>query len=141
MQRNQNGQTLIEVLVTVLIIAVSVIALIRFQHYLSYNNSLIQQKSDAMGLAVKQIEALRNFQVLNTTSGKTAYQDIATSSTTATVSNTSYTINWTVTTNTNPNYKIVQVVVSWTDRNSTTNSVTLVSDIAGIDPANSASIM
>lgn len=135
------GQTLIEVLITVLIIAGSVIALIRFQNYLAYNNSLNQQKADAMSLATQQIETLKIFQVLNTTSGYTAYQNILTGSSSPTINNTTYTINWTVTTNTNPDYKVANVVVSWTDRYSTSNSVTLTSDIGRIDPANSASVM
>ena len=141
MRLHQIGQTLVEVLITVLIIAVSVISLIRFQHYLAYDSNLTQQKADAMSLASKEMESLRYFQVQNTTSGYTAYQDIVTGSSAATISNTTYTINWTVTTDTNPNYKVVNVAISWTDRYSNANSVTLVSDIAGIDPAHSASIM
>ncbi len=141
MQIKTNGQTLIEVLVTVLIIAVAAVAIVKFQYYLAYNNNLIQQKSDATILANDKMESLRNFQVLTTTSGYIAYQSIVTGSSTATVSNTTYTLNWTITTNTNPDYKMAVIVVSWTDQRSNAQSVTLVSDIAGIDPANSAAII
>jgi Tfp pilus assembly protein PilV len=136
-----SGQTLIEALITVVFISFCVIALIRFQNYLTYDNSLAQQKSEATILAAKQIEQLRTFEVLNTTSGYTAYQSIASGSSTSTGTNATYTITWTVTANTNPTYKNASVTVSWTDRQNNAQSVQLVSHISGIDPPNSASIM
>lgn len=141
MLKNQRGQTLVEVLVTLLFIAAGVIALIRFQNYLAYDTSLSQQKADATILATKQLETLRDFQVLNTTSGYTSYQSIASGSSSSTIGNTTYTVTWTVTPYTNPTYKNVSISVSWTDRYSTAQTLRLISNIAGIDPSNSASIM
>lgn len=143
MRSRQRGQSLIEVLIAVLFIAIGVIALIRFQHYLAYDNSLVHQKSDAALLAVKQTEMLRDFQVLNTTSGYTAYQDIASSTgaATVTIGNTSYSMTWSVTSQTNPTYKTIDVTVSWTDVHSNPQSIELTTQVAGIDPSNSASIM
>lgn len=135
------GQTLIEVLITVLIMAGTIVALIRFQDYLAYDSLLTQQKADAMRLASNQIETLKNFQVLNNTSGYSSYQSIASGNSTSTVNSTTYTITWTVTSYTNPTYKNVNVAVSWTDRNASPQSVSLVTNIAGIDPGTSGSIM
>lgn len=138
---NMQGQTLIEALITIVFISFCVIALIRFQTYLMYDNSLAQQKSEAIILATQEIEQLRSFQVLNTTSGYTAYQSIATGSSSVTGTSATYSLAWTVTANTNPTYKNVSVTVSWTDRYNTTQSIQLVSNIAGIDPPNSAIVM
>lgn len=140
-QRPYKGQTLIEVLITVLFISVAVIALVRFQNYLGYDSLLTQQRNDAVLLATQKIESLRNFQVLNNTNGYTSYQSIASGSTTSSVGNTSYTITWTVTSYTNPTYKNVNVVVSWTDRNSTAQSIQLSTNIAGLDPGTSGAVM
>lgn len=137
----QVGQTLIETLVTVLILALGVIALIRFQNYLSYDTSLAQQKGTATLLAASQLESLKDFQVLNNTSGYTSYQSIASGNSTVTGVTATYTITWTVTTNVNPTYKTIKVTVGWTDRYGTAQSVVLVSDVAGIDPSNSAVII
>ncbi len=136
-----NGQTLIEVMVTVVFIAMAVIALIRFQNYQAYDSMLTQQKNAATLLATQEMENLRNFQVLNNTSGYTSYQSLASGSSSSTMGNTTYTIVWTVTSYTNPTYKNVNVIVSWTDRNSVAQSVELSSNIAGIDPSTSGSVM
>lgn len=135
------GQTLIEALVTILFISISVIALIRFQNYLSYDNSLSQQKADAITLAQSTIENLRDFHVLNNTSGYTSYQSIASGTSSSTGTTATYTITWTVTASTNPTHKEIDVTVSWTDRRGTAQSVRLISDVAGIEPANSAAVM
>lgn len=134
------GQTLIETMVTLLFISVSVIALIRFQNYLSYDNSLSQQKSEATLLGQQKIEQLRDFQYLNDTSGYTSYQSIATGSQTTTGVNATYTLAWTVTSFTNPTYKNVDLTVSWTDRYNTAQSIRLTTRIAGIEPSLSATI-
>lgn len=141
MVSHQKGMTLIEALVTVLILAMGVIALVRFQNYLSYNNNLLQQKGNATVLAVKQLETLKDIHVLNVTAGYSAYASIASGSNVTTVSNTAYTLTWTVNTNTNPDYKVINVAVTWVDQRSATQSITLSSMAAGIDPANSATIM
>lgn len=137
----ENGQTLIETLVTLVVIAIGVIALIRFQNYLSYDNSLSQQKADATTIAQSQIESLRDYQVLNNTSGYSSYQNIASGSSTVTGTTTTYTVNWTITSVTNPTYKRIDVTVSWTDRRGTAQSVRLISNVAGVEPANSAAVM
>lgn len=137
----EKGQTLIETLITVLFIAVSVIALIRFQAYLAYDNTLTQQKTEATLIGLKKMEQLSDYQVINTTTGYTAYQDIVSGSNTITGVNTTYTLTWTVTSFTNPTYKTIDLVVGWTDKNNVSQSIRLVTNTAAIDPANSASIM
>lgn len=140
-RRHTEGQTLIETLISVLFIAVTAIALIRFQGYLSYDNSLIQQKSEAAINAASKIGSLRDFQVLNNTTGYTSYQSIASGTSSVTGNYASYTVTWTVTSYTNPTYKNISVMVTWTDRYGVSQSIQQVSNIAGIDPQYSAAIM
>lgn len=136
-----NGQTLVEALVTVVIVGLGVIALVRFQNYLSYDNSVAQQTTHAQIVAQSTMEGIRNFQVLNNTSGYTSYSSISSGTSTVAGISTTYNVAWTVNTFTNPNYKRITVVVTWTDRRGTSQSVTLISNVAGIEPANSAAVM
>jgi Tfp pilus assembly protein PilV len=119
--RKNLGQTLIEVLVTVLFISVSVIALVKFQNYLSYDNSLSQQRGEATLIAIRRLEILKDFNVINNTSGYVSYQGIATGTGTASGANANYT-------------------VSWTDRNGNAQSVQMVTNVGSVDPANSAAV-
>lgn len=141
LKSRNNGQTLVETLVTLVFIAIGVIALIRFQNYLSYDNSLSQQKGEATTIAQSQIETLTEFQVLNNTAGYTSYQSIASGTSSVTGTNATYTVTWTVTTTASPSYKAIDVTVSWTDRRATAQSVRLISYVAGIEPSNSAAVM
>lgn len=137
-QTNLNGQGLIEVLMTLLIIVGSVLALLKFQNYLAYSNSLSYQQATATQLAVSEIESLRDYSVL---SGSNSYANIASGSASSTVGGATYTTTWTVTSFSNPTYKTLDVSVTWTDRYGTAQSRRLISMVAQIDPSYSATIM
>lgn len=132
------GQGLIEVMMTLLIIAGSVIALLRFQNYLAYSNSVANQQSTATQLAVSKIETLRDFSALT---GTNSYANIASGSSSFTGTSATYTITWTVTPFVNPTYKTIDVVVTWTDRYGNAQSTELTSMVAQVDPSYSATIM
>lgn len=138
--RKSWGQTLVEALVTILFVAIGVIALVRFQNYLAYDNSLAQQRADATLIATKEIENLRDFQTYNAVTGYNSYLGIISGSSVVTGTNTQYNVTRTVQPRTKPTYKTILVFVSWQDRNGTTQSVELDTNIAGIDPGNSASV-
>ncbi len=139
-KQNQAGMGLIETLLILLFVTIGVVALVTYQHQLSADTNNARQQFDAVILANKQMETLRDFSVLNTTNGYTAYSDIGSGTSSATVGNTAFSIAWTTVTNTTPNYKTVTVTVSWTDRFGTSRSVQINSQIAGYDPASSAAI-
>jgi len=140
-QPKQQGQGLVESLIVILFISISVVTLLSFEHYLSFSTNLTQQQQDANILAIKEIETLRDFQVLNNLTGYSSYQGIVSGTGTATIGNTSYTLTWTVTANTSPTYKIINVTVSWTDRFGGSRSVELVTEAAGVDPSIPGSFM
>lgn len=137
----QKGQGLIETLIAAVIIISCVVALIRFQSRLAYHDSYTQQQSHATILALSKIESLRDFNVLNNQSPYTSYQGIASGTSTYTGTATTYTLTWTVTTVASPSYKTIDVTVSWTDRYGATQSVRLITNVAGIEPAYSATVM
>lgn len=137
----QEGQGLIESLMIAVFIGLSVIGFINFQSYLAYQTELSQQKTNANLIAEARLETLRYFSVVNTTTGYTAYQNIASSSQSNTVGNTTYTTTWTVTTTTSPAYKNISIVVAWTDRRGNAQTVRLVTNIASLDPSQAASFM
>ena len=87
------------------------------------------------------METLRYFQVIPTTGGYVAYNDIASSTSSSTVNSTSYTTTSTISTNTSIGYKTVNIVVSWSDRRGTSQSVDLTSIIGQIDPSASGVIV
>ena len=128
-------------LVTVLIIAFVIVALINFQGYLTYSDNFAQQQAEATIIAVNQLETLRNFQTLNNTTGYNSYANITSGNANINGVNTTYNASWEVISNTNPTYKTINMTVGWLDMNNTTQSITLATDIAGIEPANSAIIM
>lgn len=141
MLKKIQAQTLIESLVTLLLVAFAILALLRLQGYLGYDNNFIQQKADALALAFKTTETVRDYHVYNNTSGYTSYQSIATGTSTVTGSTATYTVTWTVTAYTNPTYKNINVTVAWTDKTGTAQSVQLVTHVTGVEPSNSSSIM
>lgn len=134
----QRGQGLIEVMVTLLIIAGSVVALLRFQNYLGYSNTVANQQGTAYQLAVKQIETLRDYSALT---GANSYANIASGSSTYSGASATYTITWTVTSFTNPTYKTIDVTVSWTDSYGGAQSKRLITKLAQLDPSFSSTIM
>lgn len=138
---NQSGQGLMETLAIILLISVSIVGFLKFQHYLTYSSDITQQQSYANLLATNKIEQLRDYQVLNPTAGYTAYSAITSGSGTSTLSGVTYTVTWTVTTNADPAYKTIDVSVTWTDRTSTTQTVRLTSRVDSLDPGTQSTYM
>ncbi|MDR3491226.1 MAG: hypothetical protein P4M12_04180 [Gammaproteobacteria bacterium] len=139
--KSYRGEGLVETMIAFLIIAGSVVALTRFQSGVSYSDSVTAQQSEATILAHSKLESLRDYQVINTQSPYAAYQGIVSGTSTSTGTNATYTLTWTVTTFTNPSYKNISVVVSWTDRYGVAQSVQLVTRVGSIDPATSGVII
>lgn len=138
----EKGLTLVEMLVTLIVVSVGVIGLLKLQSYSSYDSSVFQQKNEACLLALAQIETLRSFPVINTTSGyNSSYSGIVTSTSTVNGTSATFTVSSTVTTYTSPKYKNIVVTVSWTDKYNAAESITMATNIGSIDPAFSASVM
>lgn len=136
----QRGIGLLELMITLLVFSIGIISLFKFMRQYSYYYDVNKQRAEALVIAKNKMETLRGFEVIATTTGKVAYDDIATGYATASGNNASYTSTWTVTTNTNPDYKTVNEAVMWVDRRGGSQSLTLSTIIAKIDPATSGLI-
>ena len=141
----QKGFSLVEVMITFLILAFGLLALAKFQGVLTTQGAIAKQQGDALTIAKDTLDQWRHFGVLDATTGKVAYADIATQSAqVVTVNGINYTVNRTVMEEQvypNPEYKKLEVTVTWTDRTGTDHSVLLTSIISKVDPALSGSSM
>jgi type IV pilus modification protein PilV len=139
----QRGFTLLEALIAMVVMALGLLAVAGLQITLGRNSELTRQRAEATRLAQEKMEELRSYQVLATTTGKTAYADIASSAASSVSSftsaasgataaalstNTAYTRGWTV--SDLGSGKWITLTVSWTDRIGDTHSVVLNSAIS-----------
>lgn len=127
----QIGLTLIEVLISITILAAGVVVLVKFQGDLLRNLGVAHQHSTAIALAESRLNQLRN----------QTYANIVAGNASDTLNNVSYSTTWAVVTNTDPDYKTITVTVSWTDQRGTNQSVQLQTIVSNVDPANSGKVM
>lgn len=130
-KRLSQGFTLIEALIAALIMGVGALSFSNLHTRLAHSSSLSKQNDRAQIIAQQKIEQLRNYSSL------TNFDAIASGNDTITAENTSFNRNWTVTNNSAPDYKTVQVTVSWQTTEGTNESLTLDSSIARHDPKDS----
>jgi type IV pilus modification protein PilV len=126
------GFSLLEALISFVIIAVGMLALAKFQADTLENNADAKARTEAVNFAQAQIEQLRNIR------DPADFQTALTSGSgtdTATGSHATYTRSWTITQNTDPNYAVVDVIVTWADSTGTTQSVNLSTYIGEVEPA------
>lgn len=125
------GFSTIEALIAVLVVSVGALAVSAMQGNLTHAKNVNNQRNEAQILSQQKMEELRNFDSLSSYDALTSGQDSITSA------NTSYTRAWTVTTNANPNYKTIQLTISWQSADGNNDSITLSSSIARHDPKDS----
>ena len=142
--RSERGFTLIEAIVALLVLAFGMLAMAGFQINLARGSDIAKQRTEATRLAQQKIEELRSFEQIVAGAGLLTYASLATgcpcSDTPATLSNTTYARNWTVSGTPADLQRTVSVVVSWTDRANDPQAVTLVSVISKSDPADAGSL-
>lgn len=131
----QPGITLVEVMVAFAIMMVGVAALVKLNSYIVGTGSVSMEMSTAQTVARQKLEDLRNYDTLTTTPGQKAYADIVTGTQTVTQNGVSYALAWTVTNHSNPDYKTVDLTVSWTDRRGQAEQMRLTTNISKVDPA------
>ena len=141
MERQLKAVGLVEVLIALLILAIGILLIVRFQGTTFENRAVLNQRNEALQLAQDRLDQLRHYEVIDTTAGKAAYEDIASGSTTVAKTSTTYTVTWTVTEQTAPDHKVIQVTVTWTDRKNTAQSISLSTIVGKVDPSSSGTIM
>ena len=80
---SQHGFSLLEVLITIGVLAVGLVAMARFQATVLQGSSLARERSEAVALAEQKIEQLRNYRDVANSSVALDYDDIAASCATA----------------------------------------------------------
>lgn len=163
----QRGVSLVEVLVTLVVLGVGLISMAKLQPTVMENSALARARAVAVQLAEQKIEDLRSFNKLNA-----AFQGIGNNlggilpsgPVNLSDSNVSYNRTWTVedwffhlTTNTAnsspaqptatvvtpawPDYKIVTVKVAWTDQEGVPQEIQLKTVISSAEPSRSGLIV
>jgi hypothetical protein len=138
--RRQRGALLLEVLVAFLVLSLGMLTLARMQTHLRLDSDLASQRSEAVRLAQREIEALRTFTVLDKSTGPMSYESIDNRSRTIdptpdTGASTRFTIDSRVDSSAIAHAKAVTVGVQWFDRHNDAQQVNLSSIISRSDPA------
>ena len=137
----QFGISLVEVLITLAILAGGIAALVKFQGDLLRGGGAISQNNVAIMIAQDKLDDLQHFLSVQSVNGQKSYASITTGETDKVVSGTSFKVKWDVTDQTNPDHKQVKVTVSWVNSKSETQAVVLNSIVGKIDPVTSGKIM
>ena len=121
----QKGISLIEILITLVVLSIGILGFMSFQGKLITYNDDAHERTQALILASEKIEVLRAYM---------DYNNITTSSS-QTIPNTPFSINWTVLNSAvpNPEYKQVTVNVNWQGRDAKNHTLTLTSIIGKFD--------
>ena len=146
--RHQAGVTLVEALVALLIMAFGMVAMVGLQANMRRSADLAKQRSEAVRIAQQDLERLRAYSQLTrdeaTPEDTISFDQIVTDEPPGVgdaITNTSFTLQRTVTPAADGSSESVDVVVSWKDRADATQSVRLRSVIARVDPKLSAALI
>jgi Tfp pilus assembly protein PilV len=147
-RRRALGVSLIEALVALAVLAFGLLGVAGMQSSLRATADSTRQRAEAVRMAQEKIEELRAFALLSGAgSGQVDYDDIVSGNDTPAppsgYANTSFARTWTVTTPGSgaPPFKVLNVSVTWTDRNNVSGSVTLTSNVLRAAPAVAAAKM
>lgn len=162
-KQKQRGFSLVEVMVTMVVISIGVLGHVSFQRVVYRDTGLAGTRNVASELAAEKLEDLRGYATLGSETGVFAFEDIASNaggslgSGTVTVGSTDLTRSWTVTNyyyttdlaapsttvptgSPLPDFKAVTVTIGWADVTGAAQSLTVSTHIAGIDPSKAARI-
>ena len=139
--RPQRGFTLIEAMVALVIVGFGMLVVVGMQLMLNRNLEVARERSEAIRLAEEKLEGLRAFTSIETAAGQVAWNDLAGGTDTPAAGyNVSYTRTWTLGGATTDTKRDAQVLVSWTDRGGTADSVQVNTVISKTDPADSGAL-
>lgn len=136
--RRTRGVSIVEALVAMAIMAFGMLGLVGLQASMRLNADIAKQRSEATRIAQAQMENWRSYGSLAGFEGSVV-DTSATAASGPAVTNTSYVWAAAVTPDASasnvPPLRTVTVTVSWEDRASEAQSVSLTSQVAGVDPA------
>lgn len=127
----QRGFSLVELLVTLIILGAGIAALTYLQSRLTTVGSESTAQYNAITLANNKIASWQ-------TSSYDSILPVTADTDSSTVGNTVFTRTWNVTAYTSPTYKVMDVSVSWTDIDGDVHSIKLASAIAKTSAADAS---
>lgn len=132
----QRGFTLIEILITIVIVGLVMLALskiVMVNYDLSHLAMQTREASEALSNKMVEIKSIDSRTIAQ--GGNWSYEDIADGTTTVNDTYGDYTISWSITSHTTPtNYKTIDITATWQDSDGTSQSKTLSSLIREHDP-------
>lgn len=133
--RRQAGFTLVEVLVTLLIVSLGMLAVVGLQLRIGKSADLGKQRGEATRLAQQKLEQLRTYGSLTVYANNMVGSSDTISASANYATNTSFTRSWKVSAAATPDLgRTAQVSVDWNDSAGVAQQVQLVSSIAATDP-------
>jgi Tfp pilus assembly protein PilV len=141
----RRGVALLESLIAFVFLCLGALATVQLQGTLRLHADLARQRSEAVRLGERELEALRAFSVVEAASGARAYAAIIDAASTVDsasgyLSNTAYRIVRHIDDSVVAGAKAATVAVEWTGRDGTLQRVALDSVIARSDPAYSGAL-
>ena len=136
--KSQKGYSMVEVLVTMLIVPFGLLGVAKFQSNIMVVGAETKTRTEALYAAEQKIEEIRTF--ANTTS----YNGIADGNDIVSAnpgSNATLNRSWSITNSSSPNYKTITVDVAWTGSDEQPKSVTLTSYVSMADPVMSGKLV
>jgi prepilin-type N-terminal cleavage/methylation domain-containing protein len=132
--RGERGFTLIESLVSMLVMAGGLFGLLATQTMLARHADLARQRAEAVRLAQERVENLRSYTMIATTEGHLAWDDLD-DGTDEIETNAAFTRTWTVAGSPDDPLRQVDVMLNWVDRDGQPQTVTMRTVISQTDPA------
>lgn len=133
--RRQAGVTLVEVMVTLLIVSLGMLAVVGLQLRIGKSADLGKQRSEATRLAQQKLEQLRTYGSLTVYTSNMVNSSDTISANANYATNTSFNRSWKVSAAATQDLgRTAQVSVDWTDSAGFAQQVQLVSSIAATDP-------
>ncbi|CAM5782000.1 type IV pilus modification PilV family protein [Rhizobacter fulvus] len=136
----QRGFTLLEALIAFLVLALGLVALAQLPKQLRLRAEVARQHGEAVRLAQSEVETLRAFAVIEDAIGLRSFDAIAPASRAVDTNGTHYTLTRRVADDPTTAAKRVAVELTWTDRSSNPQVLTLASVIARESPALGAAL-
>lgn len=134
----QKALSIIEVIVAVFIAAIGLAGIAKVYYILNTNITHLDGELYAINLAADKVEYFRNYDSVS--SGTDAYNNIVSGSETNIIKNITYTTRWTVTTFSNPAYKLINISVNWTEKDNSNQSTSMQTIIAKFNPESSGDL-